>query len=129
MAGAGGLALTNRSRAAKPSFIVLHVGCLTLQVVDNAETFGPSLGNLDFPLLRAGFDITIRPDVAVVADQAFKTRAFPLESVERAAIPTRIRPGVGCVRASLDVAKQLATELPDDAEHELATCYSAKGLG
>lgn len=90
----------------------------------------PIMGTLDrMALSRAGFDVTIRPDAAVVADQAFTTGIIPLESFERAAIPTRMRPGVGCDRASLDAAKRSATELPDDAEHELATCYAVKGLG
>jgi 7,8-dihydropterin-6-yl-methyl-4-(beta-D-ribofuranosyl)aminobenzene 5'-phosphate synthase len=259
MAGAGGLALATRSLAAKPGFVVPKVDRLTLQVVNDAATFGPFLENLDLPglkvvragnggpakmprmlpravvgefglsilgdsaigtnerrilidfgysketlltnmqllgidpmtidaavlshghldhyggftalfgetaskarrvplfvggeeafcervamignpppvmgtldrtaLSRAGFDVTIRPDAAIVADQAFTTGGIPLESFERAAIPTRMRPGVGCDRASLDVAKRSATELPDDAEHELATCYAVKGLG
>jgi 7,8-dihydropterin-6-yl-methyl-4-(beta-D-ribofuranosyl)aminobenzene 5'-phosphate synthase len=259
MAGAGGLALATRSLAAKPGFVVPQVDRLTLQVVDDAATFGPFLENLDLPglkvvragnggpanmprmlpravvgefglsilgdsaigtnerrilidfgysketlltnmqllgidpmtidaavlshghldhyggftavfgetastarrvplfvggeeafcervamignpppvmgtlyrtaLSRAGFDVTIRPDAAIVADQAFTTGVIPLESFERAAIPTRMRPGVGCDRASLDVAKRSARELPDDAEHELATCYAVKGLG
>jgi 7,8-dihydropterin-6-yl-methyl-4-(beta-D-ribofuranosyl)aminobenzene 5'-phosphate synthase len=259
MAGAGGLALATRSLAAKPSFVVPQVDRLTLQVVDDAATFGPFLENLDLPglkvvragnggpanmprmlpralvgefglsilgdsaigtserrvlidfgysketlltnmqllgidpmtidaavlshghldhyggftalfgetaskarrvplfvggeeafcervamignpppvmgtlyrtaLSRAGFDVTIRPDAAIVADQAFTTGVIPLESFERAAIPTRMRPGVGCDRARLDVAKRSATELPDDAEHELAACYAVKGLG
>lgn len=259
IAGAGGLALATRSFAAKPSFAVPQVDRLTLQVVDDAATFGPFLENLDLPglkvmragnggqpniprmlpravvgefglsilgdsaigtskrrvlidfgysretlltnmqllgidpttidaavlshghldhyggftgvfgeavsnarrvplfvggeeafcervamignpppimgtldrmaLSRAGFDVTIRPDAAVVADQAFTTGIIPLESFERSAIPTRMRPGIGCDRASLNAAKRSATELPDDAEHELATCYAVKGLG
>ena len=40
-----------------------------------------------------------------------------------------MRPGVGCDRAGLAPAKRAATQLPDDGEHELATCYAVKGLG
>ena len=46
-----------------------------------------------------------------------------------AAIPTRMHPGVGCDVKDLSASKRAATELADDGEHELATCYSVKGLG
>jgi len=65
----------------------------------------------------------------VVADHAFTTGLIPLETFERAAIPTQMRPGVGCDKAALSAAKQTATQIPDDGEHELATCYAVKGLG
>ena len=90
----------------------------------------PVMGMLDRSALsNAGFDVIIRPDHAVVAGQAFTTGVIPLTSFERAAIPTRMRPGIGCDRAGLDAAKRAAVELPDDGEHELATCYAVKGLG
>lgn len=90
----------------------------------------PIMGTLDrAALLNAGFDVVIRPDPAVVAGQAFTTGIIPLTSFERAAIPTRMRPGIGCDRAGLDGAKQSAIESPDDGEHELATCYAVNGLG
>jgi 7,8-dihydropterin-6-yl-methyl-4-(beta-D-ribofuranosyl)aminobenzene 5'-phosphate synthase len=90
----------------------------------------PIMGTLDrVALSKAGFDVTIRPDAAVVAGHAFTSGVIPLDGFERAAIPTRMRPGVGCDRVGLDQAKRAATELPDDGEHELATCYAVKGLG
>lgn len=112
--------------------IALFVGgeevfCERVAMIGNPP---PIMGTLDrLALARAGFDVIIRPDAAVVADQAFTSGIIPLDSFERAAIPTRMRPGVGCDRADLDAAKRAATELPDDAEHELATCYAVKGLG
>ena len=90
----------------------------------------PVMGTLNrAALTNAGFDVVIRPDPAVIAGQAFTTGIIPLASFERAAIPTRMRPGVGCDRSGLDEAKRSATELPDDGEHELATCYAVNGLG
>ena len=90
----------------------------------------PIMGTLDrMALARAGFDVIIRPDATVVAGQAFTSGVIPLDSFERAAIPTRMRPGFGCNREGVNAAKRRATELPDDAEHELATCYAVKGLG
>jgi 7,8-dihydropterin-6-yl-methyl-4-(beta-D-ribofuranosyl)aminobenzene 5'-phosphate synthase len=90
----------------------------------------PIMGTLDRrALTRAGFDVQIRPTHTIVADHAFTTGIIPLDSFERAAIPTQMRPGVGCKRDLLAAPKRAATQLPDDGEHELATCYAVKGLG
>jgi 7,8-dihydropterin-6-yl-methyl-4-(beta-D-ribofuranosyl)aminobenzene 5'-phosphate synthase len=90
----------------------------------------PLMGTLDRKeLARAGLDVKIAGEPLVVADQAFTTGLIPLETFERAAIPTQMRPGVGCDAASLPETKRKQTQLPDDGEHELATCYAVKGLG
>ncbi|WP_242008076.1 MBL fold metallo-hydrolase [Sphingomonas ginsenosidivorax] len=90
----------------------------------------PVMGRLDrMALARAGFEVRIRPAPLIVADHAFTTGTIPLDSFERAAIPTQMRPGVGCRRDLLAAARQAATQFPDDGEHELATCYAVKGLG
>ena len=90
----------------------------------------PIMGALDRAALgRAGFAVHIDPRPAIIAEQAFTTGVIPLRSFERAAIPTQMRPGVGCDRTLLDPAKRTAVQLPDDGEHELATCYAVKGLG
>lgn len=90
----------------------------------------PSMGTLDRKeLSQAGLDVEIAADPAIVADHAFTTGLIPLETFERAAIPTRMHPGVGCEKSELSAGKRGAAELPDDGEHELATCYNVKGLG
>ena len=90
----------------------------------------PVMGTLDRnALARAGYDVRIRPDPVIVADQAFTTGIIPLQSFERAAIPTQMLPGVGCNRALLAPAKRAADRITDDGEHELATCYAVNGLG
>jgi len=90
----------------------------------------PVMGALDRQeLARAGLDTTIAPAPKVIADHAFTTGRIPLETFERPAIPTQMRPGVGCDAAALAPAKQHETQLADDGEHELATCYAVKGLG
>jgi len=90
----------------------------------------PVMGTLDRKeLAQAGLDVKIAAEPAVVAEHAFTTGLIPLETFERAAIPTQMHPGVGCDAAALSAAKRGATQLPDDGEHELATCYSVKGLG
>lgn len=88
------------------------------------------MGTLDRNELgSAGFDVVIAPEPRVVADQAFTTGTIPLRTVERAAIPTHMRPGVGCSPARLPADKRDVAQLPDDGEHELATCYAVKDHG
>jgi 7,8-dihydropterin-6-yl-methyl-4-(beta-D-ribofuranosyl)aminobenzene 5'-phosphate synthase len=90
----------------------------------------PVMGALDRKALaQAGLDVKIAAAPAVVADHAFTTGLIPLETFERAAIPTQMRPGVGCDAAAIAVAKREVKQLPDDGEHELATFYNVKGLG
>lgn len=90
----------------------------------------PVMGTLDrSALARAGLLARIEPDPLSVAGHAFTTGAIPLHSFERAAIPTRMRPGVGCDRSGLSPDKRPVAELADDGEHELATCYAVKGHG
>jgi 7,8-dihydropterin-6-yl-methyl-4-(beta-D-ribofuranosyl)aminobenzene 5'-phosphate synthase len=85
----------------------------------------PLMGALD----RGELVPQIAVDPRIVADHAFTTGLIPLESFERASIPTRMRPGVGCDAATLAVEKRHLAELTDDGEHEVATCNSVKGLG
>jgi 7,8-dihydropterin-6-yl-methyl-4-(beta-D-ribofuranosyl)aminobenzene 5'-phosphate synthase len=90
----------------------------------------PVMGTLDrAALARAGLAAQIAAEPAVIAGQAFTTGVIPLRSSERAAIPTAMRPGVGCDAHLLSPAKAQVAQLADDGEHELATCYAVKGLG
>jgi 7,8-dihydropterin-6-yl-methyl-4-(beta-D-ribofuranosyl)aminobenzene 5'-phosphate synthase len=88
------------------------------------------MGTLDRQkLAQAGYQVRVTSEPTVVADQAFTTGLIPLQGFERTAIPTQMRPGVGCDVAKLSAAKRSAKQIPDDGEHELATCYAVKGLG
>lgn len=90
----------------------------------------PLMGALDRDqLVKAGFDVHMAPEPRVIADHAFTTGLIPLQGFERAAIPTAMRPGVGCDASKLSEPKRGEKQLPDDAEHELATAYNVKGLG
>ena len=90
----------------------------------------PVMGVLDrIALRRAGYDVRIAPTPMIVAGQAFTTGIIPLETNERAAIPTRMRPGVGCDRTLLSPGKRGEPDVSDDGEHEIATCYAVKDLG
>ena len=101
--------------------------CERLAMIGNPP---PIMGALDRrELARSGFATRIAPDPILIADHAFTTGRIPLESFERAAIPTQMRPGIGCDAALLSPAKRNVAQLPDDGEHELATCYAVRGLG
>ena len=90
----------------------------------------PVMGTLDRnELLRAGFQPQIAATPITVAGHAFTTGVIPLEGFERAAIPTQMRPGVGCDVSQLSPGKRVETQVADDGEHELATCYVVKDLG
>jgi 7,8-dihydropterin-6-yl-methyl-4-(beta-D-ribofuranosyl)aminobenzene 5'-phosphate synthase len=100
---------------------------------ERAAMVGPTpllMGPLDrSELLRAGLDPIISPEPRLVAGHAFTTGIIPLRTAERAAIPTHMRPGVGCDAGALSPAKAKASQIPDDGEHELATFYVVKDLG
>jgi 7,8-dihydropterin-6-yl-methyl-4-(beta-D-ribofuranosyl)aminobenzene 5'-phosphate synthase len=90
----------------------------------------PLMGRVDrAELARSGFDVRIASNPAIIADHGLATGTIPLDSFERAAIPTRMRPGKGCAREALSPSKRDAAELPDDGEHELATCFVLRGCG
>jgi 7,8-dihydropterin-6-yl-methyl-4-(beta-D-ribofuranosyl)aminobenzene 5'-phosphate synthase len=128
----GGFSGLFGGRAAGPRRVPLLVG--------GEETFcervtltGPDpavMGTLDrTALAAAGYDVQIAARPRVVAGQAFTTGVIPLRSFERTAMPTAMRPGVGCDASKLSPDKRASTELSDDGEHELATCYNVRGLG
>jgi len=90
----------------------------------------PVMGALDRVALgRAGFAVRERPAPSLIADHGFTTGVIPLQGSERSAIPTSMRPGVGCARDLLDPAKRQAREIPDDGEHELGLAFAVRGLG
>lgn len=128
----GGFSGLFRAAAEKPRSLKLVVGgeetfCERVAMI---ATPPPVMGLPDRgELARAGLKAQIAPQPTIVADHAFTSGVIPLVTSERAAIPTAMRPGVGCAAADLSPAKRDAAQLPDDAEHELATCYAVKGLG
>jgi 7,8-dihydropterin-6-yl-methyl-4-(beta-D-ribofuranosyl)aminobenzene 5'-phosphate synthase len=70
---------------------------------------------------------------AVLADHAFTTGRIPLSTFEKVLAPTRMtigtRDGIGCYPDRLSEGKRSAQLIPDDFEHELATCFNVKGRG
>lgn len=126
----GGFSGLFRNRPARALPLIVggeEVFCERLALIGKPP---PLMGTLDREgLMEAGFDVRVIPDATVVADHAFTTGVIPLRSFERPAIPTQMRPGIGCRRDKLAPAKRDAELLPDDGEHELATAYNVKGLG
>jgi 7,8-dihydropterin-6-yl-methyl-4-(beta-D-ribofuranosyl)aminobenzene 5'-phosphate synthase len=128
----GGFAGLFRGRSPETRKLPLIVGgeetfCERIAMIGNPP---PLMGALDrAELARAGFQTRIVPEPFVVAGHAFTTGMIALQGFERAAIPTQMRPGVGCDVSDIAPQKRGAAQLPDDGEHELATCYSVKNMG
>jgi len=70
---------------------------------------------------------------AVVTGHAFTTGHIPVTSFEKVLTPTRmtvgVKDGVGCFPDKLPENKRTVSVIPDDFEHELATCFNIKGRG
>jgi len=69
-----------------------------------------------------------------IAGHGFSTGWIPAESFEKVLSPTRMKvgmvDGVGCAAKKLPPEKRAAKELiPDDFQHEHATCYHVKDKG
>lgn len=128
----GGFAGLFRGTSAHHRSIPLIVGgeeafCERIAMIGNPP---PVMGALDrAELARAGLRTRIAPAPMVIADHAFTTGVIPLQGFERAAIPTQMRPGVSCDLSGIAPRKRGMAQLPDDGEHELATCYAVKDLG
>jgi len=84
-------------------------------------------------LSQAKVKVVFAERPTVVADHAFTTGHIPLTSFERVLSPTRMTVGVkdgsGCFPDRLPQYKRTAAILPDDFEHELATCFNVRGRG
>jgi 7,8-dihydropterin-6-yl-methyl-4-(beta-D-ribofuranosyl)aminobenzene 5'-phosphate synthase len=70
---------------------------------------------------------------AVLAGHAFTTGRIPLATFEKLLAPSRMtvgtRDGIGCFPDKLPEEKRKARVVPDDFDHELATCFNVKGRG
>ncbi|HUQ10141.1 MAG TPA: MBL fold metallo-hydrolase, partial [Steroidobacteraceae bacterium] len=76
-----------------------EIFCERIALIGNPP---PLMGTLDRQqLAQSGLDAKIEAAPVVVADHAFTTGLIPLETFERAAIPTQMRPGVGCDKSAL----------------------------
>jgi 7,8-dihydropterin-6-yl-methyl-4-(beta-D-ribofuranosyl)aminobenzene 5'-phosphate synthase len=113
----------------------LYVGgeecfCTREWLIGNPEDFG----YLDRKALaEAKVKVVFAEVPAVVADHAFTTGRIPVTSFEKVLAPTRMtigtQDGIGCFPDKLPEKKRAAHVIPDDFEHELATCFNVKGRG
>jgi 7,8-dihydropterin-6-yl-methyl-4-(beta-D-ribofuranosyl)aminobenzene 5'-phosphate synthase len=93
-----------------------------------------SFGTLDRKAIAdAGLVVVFAERPAAIAGQAFTTGWIPADSFEKVLAPTRMKVGeqngVGCAPEKLPEAKRTLTVVPDDFQHEQATCFNVKGKG
>ena len=99
-------------------------------VGDSAGDFG----SLDRQAIAsAGLRVLYADQPSVIAGHAFSTGMIARATFEKVLAPTRMKPGfannVGCKPEALAEAKRNLTLVPDDFEHEQATCFNVKGKG
>lgn len=94
-----------------------------------------NFGSLDRgAIAEAGVSIQFAERPSLVADHGFSTGFIPLASFEKPAQPTRMKvgqqpDGLGCAPEGLAPEKRGMTLVPDDFQHEQATCFVVKGKG
>ena len=82
----------------------------------------------------SGVRVTFAEKPSMLADHGFTTGSVPLVSFEKPAQPTRMKVGlqangVGCAPEEVPAEKRTLTLVPDDFQHEQATCFNVKGKG
>ena len=81
----------------------------------------------------AGLQTLYAERPSLIAEHGFTTGTIGRLSFERVINPTRMKPGmadgVGCKPESLAEAKRNQALIPDDFDHEQATCFHVKGRG
>jgi 7,8-dihydropterin-6-yl-methyl-4-(beta-D-ribofuranosyl)aminobenzene 5'-phosphate synthase len=132
----GGLVgFLQQNRGKLRASLPLYVGgeetfCTREWIVGKVEDFGYLDRNA---LLSAGVKIVFAPTPSVVADHAFTAGTIPTLSFEKILAPTRmsvgVKDGIGCFPEKLSKEKQTAKVVPDDFQHELATCFNVKNRG
>jgi 7,8-dihydropterin-6-yl-methyl-4-(beta-D-ribofuranosyl)aminobenzene 5'-phosphate synthase len=95
---------------------------------------GGDFGVLDRPgILAAGVRLMLAEGPAIVADHAVTSGQIAKSSFEEPLRGTReiigIKSGFGCDPAAEPAAKNTGAYIPDDFQHEIATCYVVKGKG
>jgi 7,8-dihydropterin-6-yl-methyl-4-(beta-D-ribofuranosyl)aminobenzene 5'-phosphate synthase len=84
-------------------------------------------------IAEAGLKVLFADQPSIVAEHAFTSGRIARATFERVLSPTRMtvgqRDGVGCAPEGLPEAKRSLTVVPDDFDHEQATCFNVKGKG
>lgn len=127
--GLNGLLADGRVRTGTPLYVGGEEAFCARERIGGTGA-GAEFGALDRAAIRAaGLALNLSAGPAILAGHGFTTGHIPLESAERAAIPTRMRPGQGCERSDLSPSKRDADLLADDGEHELGTAYVVRDRG
>lgn len=98
---------------------------------------GDSVGNFGAldrnAIAAAGLRVVYTARPMRLAGHAFSTGWIPANSFEKVLSPTRMtagmKDGLGCSPAKLPREKRAATVMPDDFQHEHATCFHVRGRG
>ena len=82
----------------------------------------------------AGLQVLFAERPSLLADHGFTTGFIPQVSFEQPAQPSRMKIGLlpdgnGCAPEGLPAEKRNLTIVPDDFQHEQATCFNVKGKG
>lgn len=94
-----------------------------------------SFGTLDRKAIAdAGVRVMFAERPSTLADHGFTTGSIARVSFETPLQPTRMRVGLqangmGCAPEGLPAEKRNLTVVPDDFQHEQATCFHVKGKG
>ncbi len=85
-------------------------------------------------IAAAGLRVLFAERPSLLADHGFTTGYIPLVSFEQPAQASRMKiglepDGLGCAPEGLPAEKRKQTIMPDDFEHEHATCFNVRGKG
>lgn len=84
-------------------------------------------------LAEASLKVTFAESPSLLADHGFTTGQIPDTSFEKVLAPTGmtvgVHDGIGCYPEGLSEEKRTANVIPDDFQHEIATCFNVKGRG
>jgi 7,8-dihydropterin-6-yl-methyl-4-(beta-D-ribofuranosyl)aminobenzene 5'-phosphate synthase len=114
-------------------FILGGEECFCTREVGPAATPFP-FGALDRKAIAdAGLSVLFAERPSSVAGHGFTTGSIPLVSFEKPTLVTRmkvgVKDGVGCAPEGLAAEKRTVAIVPDDFQHEQATCFNVKDKG
>ena len=132
----GLLGFLQATRDRLPAGIPLYVGgeeCFCTRELNIPDRIG-NFGYLDRDAIQnLDIEITFAERPSIVADHAFTTGQIAADTFERVLSPTRMRvgitDGVGCFPEELSAEKRDVSVIPDDFEHEQATCFHVRDRG
>jgi 7,8-dihydropterin-6-yl-methyl-4-(beta-D-ribofuranosyl)aminobenzene 5'-phosphate synthase len=84
-------------------------------------------------IVESGLSLMMAEKPAIIVGHAFTSGKIAQISAEKSLLPTKekigIADGFGCFPEKMSPAKNTGTFIPDDFEHEIATCFVVRGRG